>query len=61
MTEKKPKLPVGPKQVVTREDRWSEAIAVRSLVFIDKVKSELGFKDEGTERFGARLSILDDV
>ena len=27
-----------------RDDRWSESIAVGSLAFIDKVKSELGFK-----------------
>ncbi len=27
-----------------RDERWSEAIGVRSLTFVDKVKSELGFK-----------------
>jgi len=27
-----------------RDDRWSESIAVGSLVFIDEVKSELGLK-----------------
>ena len=27
-----------------REDRWSEAIAVGSLSFVDNVKSDLGFK-----------------
>ena len=27
-----------------RENRWSEAIAVGSLAFIDQVKNELGFK-----------------
>jgi hypothetical protein len=27
-----------------RDDRWSEAIAVGSLAFVEKVKSELGFK-----------------
>jgi hypothetical protein len=27
-----------------RVDRWSEAIGVGSLAFVDKVKSELGFK-----------------
>ncbi len=27
-----------------REDRWLEAIAVGSMIFVDKVKSELGVK-----------------
>lgn len=30
--------------LTVREDRWSEAIAVGSLGFVDKVKSELGVK-----------------
>ncbi len=30
--------------LLMRDDRWSESIAVGSLAFIDKVKSELGFK-----------------
>ena len=30
--------------LLMRDDRWSEAIAVGSLAFIDKVKSELGFR-----------------
>ena len=29
---------------MAREGRWSEAIAVGSLTFVEKVKSELGFK-----------------
>ena len=29
---------------LTREGRWSVAIAVGNLNFVDKVKSELGFK-----------------
>ncbi len=32
------------RKMVVREDRWSEAIAVGSFTFLDKVKSELGFK-----------------
>ena len=32
------------RQMVMREDRWSEAIAVGSLSFAEKVKGELGFK-----------------
>ena len=27
-----------------RDDRWSEAIAVGRLVFVEKVKNDLGFK-----------------
>ncbi len=27
-----------------RDDRWSEAIAVGSLPFVEKVKSDLGFR-----------------
>jgi hypothetical protein len=27
-----------------RDDRWSEAIAVGSLAFVEKIKSELGIK-----------------
>ena len=27
-----------------RDDRWSESIAVGSLAFVDKVKSELGVR-----------------
>jgi hypothetical protein len=30
--------------LLMRDDRWSEAIAVGSLAFIDKVKTELGFR-----------------
>ena len=30
--------------LLMHDDRWSESIAVGSLAFIDKVKSELGFK-----------------
>jgi len=30
--------------MAVRDDRWSEAIAVGSLAFVDKVKSELGVK-----------------
>jgi putative transposase len=29
---------------MTREGRWSEALAVGNLNFVEKVKSELGFK-----------------
>jgi REP-associated tyrosine transposase len=29
---------------MARDGRWSEAIAVGSLTFVDKVKNELGFK-----------------
>jgi hypothetical protein len=29
---------------MAREGRWSEAIAVGNLNFVEKVKSELGFK-----------------
>ena len=32
------------REPVLREDRWSEAIAVGSFTFVDKLKSELGFK-----------------
>ena len=32
------------REPVVREDRWSEAIAVGSFTFVDKLKSELGFK-----------------
>jgi hypothetical protein len=32
------------RQIVVREGRWSEAIAVGSLSFVEKVKGELGFK-----------------
>jgi hypothetical protein len=30
--------------VAVRDDRWSKAIAVGSLAFVDKVRSELGVK-----------------
>jgi putative transposase len=30
--------------LLMRDDRWSESIAVGSLAFIDKVKTELGFR-----------------
>jgi putative transposase len=30
--------------LLMRDDRWSESIAVGSLAFIDKVKSELGVR-----------------
>jgi putative transposase len=30
--------------LVSRDDRWSEAIAVGSRSFVEKVKNELGFK-----------------
>jgi hypothetical protein len=30
--------------LLTRDDRWSESIAVGSLAFIDQLKNELGFK-----------------
>ena len=30
--------------LASRDDRWSESIAVGSLAFIDQVKNELGFK-----------------
>jgi hypothetical protein len=29
---------------MARDARWSEAIAVRNLSFVEKLKSELGFK-----------------
>ena len=32
------------REMAARDDRWSEAIAVGSLAFVDKVKSELGVK-----------------
>jgi putative transposase len=32
------------KGLLTRDDRWSESIAVRSLAFIDQVKSQLGLR-----------------
>ena len=31
-------------EMAVREDRWSEAIAVGSLAFVDNVNSELGVK-----------------
>jgi hypothetical protein len=31
--------------LLMRDDRWSESIVVGSLAFIDKVKSELGKKE----------------
>ena len=30
--------------LASRDDRWSEAIAVGSLTFVESVKNELGFK-----------------
>ena len=30
--------------IASRDDRWSEAIAVGSLAFVEKVKGELGIK-----------------
>ena len=30
--------------LASRDDRWSEAIAVGSLTFVETVKNELGFK-----------------
>jgi hypothetical protein len=32
------------REIVARESRWSEAVAVGSLSFVNTVKSELGFK-----------------
>jgi hypothetical protein len=32
------------REMVARESRWSEAVAVGSLSFVNTVKSELGFK-----------------
>ena len=32
------------REMVVREGRWSEAITIRNLSFIEQVKSELGFK-----------------
>jgi hypothetical protein len=32
------------REMLAREGRWSEAVAVGSLSFVDTVKSELGFK-----------------
>ena len=32
------------REMVGRESRWSEAVAVGSLSFVNTVKSELGFK-----------------
>jgi hypothetical protein len=32
------------REMVERESRWSEAVAVGSLSFVNTVKSELGFK-----------------
>jgi hypothetical protein len=32
------------RELVVREDRWSEAIAVGSGTFVEKVKSELGVR-----------------
>jgi hypothetical protein len=46
--------------LANRDDRWSEAIAVGSRSFVDKVKSELGFKAahrdviEGDESYALR-------
>jgi hypothetical protein len=31
-------------ELAVRDDRWSEAIAVGSLAFVEKIKSELGIK-----------------
>jgi hypothetical protein len=31
-------------ELSVRDARWSEAVAVGSLAFVEKVKSELGFK-----------------
>jgi len=36
--------PFGIDRLAVRDVRWSEAIAVGSLVFAEKVKSELGIK-----------------
>lgn len=35
---------VNTDEVVTRDKPWSESIAVGSLAFVDKVKSELGLR-----------------
>jgi hypothetical protein len=32
------------REIGGRDERWSEAIAVGDFTFVDKVKSELGFK-----------------
>jgi hypothetical protein len=37
-----------------RDKRWSDAIAVGSLTFVEKVKSELGFKAAHREVTGCR-------
>jgi REP element-mobilizing transposase RayT len=41
-------------EMLMREGRWSEAIAVGSLSFVDNVKSELGFKAAHREVIGER-------
>ena len=40
------------REIVVREAQWSEAIAVGSLIFVAKVKSELGFKAAHREVIG---------
>ena len=35
--------------IAVKDNRWSQAIAVGSLAFVDKVKSELGFKAQHRE------------
>jgi putative transposase len=42
-----------------REDRWSEAIAVGSLAFVEKVKGELGVKalHREVEHIGGRYAL----
>ena len=37
-----------------REERWSEALAVWSLAFVEKVKNDLGFKAAHREVLEAR-------
>jgi putative transposase len=40
------------REIVARESRWSEAVAVGSLSFVNTVKSELGFKAAHQPRCG---------
>jgi hypothetical protein len=51
------------RELVVRDDRWSEAIAVGSLGFVESVKSELGNKalHRGVEQIGERMRCGNEV
>ena len=50
-------------EVVVRDHRWSEAIAVGSLGFLESVKAELGSEalHRGVEQFGGAYALREHV